>query len=144
MEQFVALLILRDYSILYIHTLQCKYTLFWQGWCDLNTHDTVLETVALPIELHPYMVLQTGVEPARHLWHRILSPGRLPIPPLKHIIASYRTAKRLVLSAGVEPTKYTSWMCRVCHFATRADMAVCEAAKLWCPRRDSNPHRQVP
>ena len=28
---------------------------------------TVLETVALPIELHPYMVLQTGIEPVRHL-----------------------------------------------------------------------------
>ena len=32
-----------------------------------HTHNTVLETVALPIELHPYMVLQTGIEPVRHL-----------------------------------------------------------------------------
>ena len=31
------------------------------------------------------MVGETGVEPARHCWQRILSPWRLPIPPLPHI-----------------------------------------------------------
>ncbi len=30
------------------------------------------------------MVLRAGVEPARTLVHRILSPGRLPIPPPQH------------------------------------------------------------
>ena len=30
------------------------------------------------------MVPETGVEPARANAHGILSPGRLPIPPLRH------------------------------------------------------------
>ena len=32
----------------------------------------------------PLMVPETGVEPARDCSHGILSPGRLPIPPLRH------------------------------------------------------------
>lgn len=32
-----------------------------------------------------FMVPETGVEPARGYPHGILSPGRLPIPPLRHI-----------------------------------------------------------
>ena len=31
----------------------------WQGHKDLNPEPTVLETAALPIELYPYMYLQT-------------------------------------------------------------------------------------
>jgi hypothetical protein len=27
----------------------------WQGWQDSNPRHTVLETVALPTELHPYI-----------------------------------------------------------------------------------------
>ena len=31
------------------------------------------------------LVLKVGIEPTRYCYHRILSPARLPIPPLKHI-----------------------------------------------------------
>ena len=34
------------------------------GQGDLNTHLSVLETVALPIELYPRMVMPAGLEPA--------------------------------------------------------------------------------
>ena len=34
------------------------------GQGDLNTQPTVLETVALPIELYPRMVMPAGLEPA--------------------------------------------------------------------------------
>jgi hypothetical protein len=30
------------------------------------------------------MVPKAGIEPARYCYHRILSPARLPIPPLRH------------------------------------------------------------
>ena len=30
----------------------------WQGWQDLNPRHAVLETAALPTELHPYGVLK--------------------------------------------------------------------------------------
>ncbi len=39
------------------------------------------------------MVRETGVEPARAEAHGILSPRRLPIPPLPH----------MVLDIGLEP-----------------------------------------
>ena len=35
------------------------------------------------------MVLQTGIEPVRPFGHGILSPTRLPIPPLEHIDKVY-------------------------------------------------------
>ena len=38
----------------------------------------------LPTALPRDMVPETGVEPARDHSHGILSPGRLPIPPLRH------------------------------------------------------------
>ena len=30
------------------------------------------------------LVPKAGIEPARYCYHRILSPARLPIPPLRH------------------------------------------------------------
>ena len=33
-----------------------------------------------------YLVPETGIEPARDCSHGILSPGRLPIPPLRHLV----------------------------------------------------------
>ena len=42
------------------------------------------------------MVLQVGFEPTRPCGHRILSPKRLPVPPLEQI--------SLVLPDGFEPT----------------------------------------
>ena len=32
------------------------------------------------------LVLETGIEPVRYRYRRILSPVRLPIPPLQHIV----------------------------------------------------------
>ena len=31
----------------------------WQGWQDLNPRHAVLETAALPTELHPYIMYST-------------------------------------------------------------------------------------
>ncbi len=31
------------------------------------------------------LVPEAGLEPAHHLWRRILSPVRLPIPPLRQV-----------------------------------------------------------
>ena len=54
MEQSVALLILRNYSILYIHTLQCKYTLIWSSWQESNLQPVDYKTTALPVELQKH------------------------------------------------------------------------------------------
>ena len=54
MEQSVALLILRDYSILYIHTLQCKYTLVWSWRQESNLQPADYKSAALPIELRQH------------------------------------------------------------------------------------------
>ena len=35
-----------------------KTIITWQGWQDLNPRHAVLETAALPTELHPYGVLK--------------------------------------------------------------------------------------
>lgn len=56
MEQSVALLILRDYSILYNHTLQCKYTLLWSWWRDLNPWPDDYKSTALPTEPHQHII----------------------------------------------------------------------------------------
>ena len=74
------------------------------------------------------MVPGAGVEPAWYCYHRILSPARLPIPPLRHkdgdpeairtldpLIKSqllYQLSygviykKRMVPTIGIEPTTY--------------------------------------
>ena len=54
MEQSVALLILRDYSILYNHTLQCKYTLVWSWRQESNLQPADYKSAALPIELRQH------------------------------------------------------------------------------------------
>lgn len=56
MEQSVALLILRDYSLLYNHTLQCKYTLLWGWWRDLNPWPDDYKSTALPAEPHQHIM----------------------------------------------------------------------------------------
>ena len=45
----------------YVYLLNLK----WQGWRDSNPRRTVLETDALPTELHPYIFLvdHQGLEP---------------------------------------------------------------------------------
>ena len=77
------------------------------------------------------MVPGAGVEPAWYCYHRILSPARLPIPPLGHKLdgfrdgdsdairthdpliksqllsqLSYGVNKRMVPTIGIEPTTY--------------------------------------
>ena len=50
----------------------------------MNLQPPGYEPDELPIALPRDMVPETGVEPARDRSHGILSPGRLPIPPLRH------------------------------------------------------------
>jgi hypothetical protein len=38
-------------------------------------------------------VPKAGLEPARYCYHRILSPARLPIPPLRRIYKEYDIIK---------------------------------------------------
>ena len=39
-------------------------TPYWQGQKESNPQPTVLETVALPVELYPRVVMSAGLEPA--------------------------------------------------------------------------------
>ena len=48
------------------------------------------------------MVPVTGLEPVRYHYRGILSPVRLPIPPLRHINHIEQMAPRV----GLEPTAY--------------------------------------
>lgn len=55
------------------------------------------------------LVRETGVEPARAEAHGILSPRRLPIPPLPHIAST----SRCKLLVEVDSTKSTQSFCCV-------------------------------
>ena len=50
----------------------------------MNLRPPGYEPDELPTALLRDMVPETGVEPARDYSHGILSPRRLPIPPLRH------------------------------------------------------------
>ena len=49
----------------------------------MNLRPPGYEPDELPTALLRDMVPETGIEPARDRSHGILSPGRLPIPPLR-------------------------------------------------------------
>ena len=48
--------------------------------------------------------------------------------------------RTLVLSAGLEPAKYTSWMCRVCQFHHKSIYGSFLCCR-WYPRWDLNPQK---
>ncbi len=59
----------------------------------IRTPDTLVRSQVLyPAELHTHIKLslqtkqmpQTGIEPVLYHYNRILSPARLPVPPLRH------------------------------------------------------------
>ena len=53
----------------------------------MNLRPPGYEPDELPTALLRDMVPETGIEPARDRSHGILSPGRLPIPPLRRRVA---------------------------------------------------------
>lgn len=90
----------------------------WRGQSDLNTQSTVLETVALSIELYPRVVMPAGLEPGitslRGLRPDQLDEGTMEIRAgLEPVIATVkglcpnlldeRTVCREIISLRIKP-----------------------------------------
>ena len=83
-----------------------------------RTYDLRVMSPASYQLLHPAilsLVPKTGLEPVRGFPHRILSPARLPIPPRRRVIISFRIAsfsdeaallRKMAPRVGLEPTTY--------------------------------------
>ena len=135
MEQSVALLILRDYSILYNHTLQCKYTLLWSWKSDLNRWPTDYKSAALPAELNQQ--IQTLARCPEH--------GNICCPPS----AAWRL---FAWTAGAElpaPKKgrillWNGWFSRfTCVSSNEAMRPRLGKGKPWCLRSRSSSWEQL-
>ena len=63
----------------------------------------------LLVQLCFVLVLKTGLEPVRYRYRRILSPVRLPIPPLQHVLeAPFRFELK---NEGFADLCLTTWLC---------------------------------
>ena len=90
-----------------VRSSQLSYTAtrtnIMQKWWILtgsNRWPPACKTGALPAELRTHtiyygnLVPKAGIEPARYCYHGILSPTRLPIPPLRRQMVSPRRFER--------------------------------------------------
>ncbi len=69
----------------------------------LGTHPT-FQPVSGQIPLRGGVVRGAGIEPARDCSHRILSPGRLPVPPPSHLISVSPFCRRPRLTLPPSPS----------------------------------------
>ena len=87
--------------------------------------------------LRDIMVPETGLEPVRVLPHGILSPGRLPIPPLRHVPLSATLLFYHILACMSIPfcKNLSSFFDRGFHFFTRIFRIAQNDCWLFCMDR---------
>ena len=75
----------------YLDVYLCKINpkrAHWGSKCVFVTKKTEKKVIIIK-NYHLFLVPEAGLEPARYLYRRILSPLRLPIPPFGHIFCIY-------------------------------------------------------